>query len=61
MTPPVGVNVLIVHGHGARDGPIHTIFRGVMHFTVSFVPASLMMWVFPVNSTGLPNWMLEPD
>ncbi|MCC7311850.1 MAG: TRAP transporter large permease [Sulfuritalea sp.] len=57
VTPPVGVNVFIVHGL-APEIPIHTIFRGVMYFTVSFALCILMMWVFPVTVTGLPNWML---
>jgi tripartite ATP-independent transporter DctM subunit len=57
VTPPVGVNVFIVHGL-APEIPIHTIFRGVMYFMVSFALCILMMWVFPVTVTGLPNWML---
>ena len=59
VTPPVGVNVFIVHGL-APEVPIHTIFRGVAYFMVSFVLCVLMMWVFPVTVTGLPNWMLGP-
>jgi tripartite ATP-independent transporter DctM subunit len=57
VTPPVGVNVFIVHGL-APEIPIHTIFRGVMYFMISFALCILMMWVFPVTVTGLPNWML---
>ncbi len=57
VTPPVGVNVFIVHGL-APEVPIHTIFRGVMYFMVSFVICIVLMWVFPATVTGLPNWML---
>jgi tripartite ATP-independent transporter DctM subunit len=59
VTPPVGVNVFIVHGL-APEVPIHTIFRGVMYFMVSYVVCILLMWVFPVTVTGLPDWMLGP-
>jgi tripartite ATP-independent transporter DctM subunit len=57
VTPPVGVNVFIVHGL-APEVPIHTIFRGVFYFMGSFALCILMMWVFPATVTGLPNWML---
>jgi len=57
VTPPVGVNVFIVHGL-APDIPIHTIFRGVMYFMVSYAVCVVLMWVFPATVLALPNWML---
>lgn len=57
VTPPVGVNVFIVHGL-APEIPIHTIFRGVMYFMVSFVACILLMWIFPATVLYLPNLML---
>jgi len=57
VTPPVGVNVFIVHGL-APEIPIHTIFRGVMYFMISFAICILLMWVFPATVLYLPNLML---
>ena len=60
VTPPVGVNVFIVHGL-APEVPVHTIFRGVMYFMLAYALCVLLMWVFPVTVVGLPNWMLGPS
>ncbi|MDA8259125.1 MAG: TRAP transporter large permease [Betaproteobacteria bacterium] len=57
VTPPVGVNVFIVHGL-APEIPIHTIFRGVAYFLVSFMLCILLMWIFPVTVLYLPQAML---
>ena len=57
VSPPVGVNVFIVHGL-APEIPIHTIFRGVFYFLVSFVVCILLMWVVPDTVLYLPRVML---
>lgn len=57
VSPPVGVNVFIVHGL-APEIPIHTIFRGVFYFLLSFVACILLMWVFPDTVLLLPRLML---
>ncbi|MDZ4255863.1 MAG: TRAP transporter large permease [Sulfuritalea sp.] len=57
VTPPVGVNVFIVHGL-APEIPIHTIFRGVAYFLISFVLCILLMWIFPAMVLYLPKAML---
>ncbi len=57
VTPPVGVNVFIVHGL-APDIPIHTIFRGVAYFLVAFVLCIVLMWVFPATVLYLPGALL---
>ena len=57
VTPPVGVNVFIVHGL-APEIPIHTIFRGVAYFLVSFAVCILLMWIFPDTVLFLPKAML---
>ncbi len=57
ITPPVGINVFIVHGL-APEIPIHTIFRGIAYFLVSFVLCIVLMWVFPATVLYLPNAML---
>ena len=57
VSPPVGVNVFIVHGL-APEIPIHTIFRGVAYFLLSFVLCIVLIWVFPSTVLALPNLML---
>jgi C4-dicarboxylate transporter DctM subunit len=57
VTPPVGVNVFIVHGL-APEIPIHTIFRGVSYFLLSFAICILLMWIFPSTVLFLPKAML---
>lgn len=57
VTPPVGVNVFIVHGL-APEIPIHTIFRGVAYFLLAFAVCILVMWIFPSTVLFLPKAML---
>ncbi|WP_418317073.1 TRAP transporter large permease [Piscinibacter sakaiensis] len=57
ITPPVGVNVFIVHGL-APDIDIPTIFRGVAYFLLAFVLCIALMWVFPGTVLGLPKALL---
>ncbi len=57
VTPPVGVNVFIVKGL-APDIPIHTIFRGVAYFMLSYVLCIALMWAFPGTVLYLPNALL---
>ena len=57
VTPPVGVNVFIVNGL-APDIPIHTIFRGVAYFMLSYILCIALMWIFPGTVLYLPNALL---
>lgn len=57
ITPPVGVNVFIVHGL-APDIPVRTIFRGVSYFLLAYVICIALMWVFPQMVLYLPSAML---
>lgn len=57
ITPPVGVNVFIVHGL-APDIPVRTIFRGVSYFLLAYVICIALMWVFPEMVLYLPSAML---
>ena len=57
ITPPVGVNVFIVNGL-APDIPIHTIFRGVSYFLLSYVVCIALMWIFPATVLALPKALL---
>jgi tripartite ATP-independent transporter DctM subunit len=57
ITPPVGVNVFIVHGL-APTIPIHTIFKGVSYFLLSFAVCIALMWLFPDTVLYLPRALL---
>ena len=57
VTPPVGVNVFIVHGL-APDIPIQTIFRGVAYFMLAYVVCIALMWWFPDTVLYLPRALL---
>ena len=57
VTPPVGVNVFIVHGL-APDIPLHTIFRGVGYFMLAYFLCLAVMWVFPGTVLYLPSALL---
>lgn len=57
VTPPVGVNVFIVNGL-APEIPIHTIFRGVAYFLLSYFVCIGLMWLFPGTVLALPNALL---
>ncbi|MFC1846148.1 TRAP transporter large permease, partial [Chloroflexota bacterium] len=56
LTPPVGINVYIIHGV-AKDVPMYTIFKGVVPFLLSqFVLVALLM-IWPKIATVLPDMM----
>lgn len=60
ITPPVGINVYVVFGisKGAVGGiPLESIFKGILPFLVAIVVGIVLMIVFPVIVTYLPNLM----
>ena len=57
VTPPVGVNVFIVHGL-APDIPLHTIFRGVGYFMLAYFLCLALMWFVPGTVLYLPSALL---
>ncbi|MBT9488715.1 MAG: TRAP transporter large permease [Rubrivivax sp.] len=57
ITPPVGVNVFIVHGI-APEIPVHRIFWGAGYFAAAYVLCILGMWVFPGLVLWLPGLLL---
>ena len=57
VTPPVGVNVFIVHGL-APDIPMYTIFRGVGYFMLAYFLCLALMWFVPATVLFLPNALL---
>ena len=56
ITPPVGINVYVVHGV-ARDVPLETIFKGVMPLFVALVICNILLLLFPEIALFLPNLM----
>ncbi len=56
ITPPVGVNVYVVHGV-AKDVPLETIFRGVMPMLLAMLVCNLLLIIFPQIALFLPNLM----
>ncbi|OPY71859.1 MAG: Sialic acid TRAP transporter permease protein SiaT [Syntrophorhabdus sp. PtaU1.Bin058] len=56
ITPPVGMNVYVVHGI-AKDVPMFTIFRGAMPFFIMMMLCVVLLTIFPQITTFLPNLM----
>jgi len=56
ITPPVGINVYVVHGV-ARDVPLETIFKGVMPLFAALIICNALILLFPEIALFLPNLM----
>jgi len=56
ITPPVGMNVYIIHGI-AKDIPMSTIFRGIVPFLIADVCHIAMLIAIPQLSLFLPSLM----
>ncbi len=56
ITPPVGMNVFIIHSM-ARDISPGTIFRGVVPFLMSDLVRIAILVMFPIISLGLIRWL----
>jgi len=56
ITPPVGVNVYVVHGI-AKDIPIEVIFRGVAPFVLALLACIAILLTFPQIVLFLPGLM----
>jgi TRAP-type C4-dicarboxylate transport system permease large subunit len=56
MTPPVGLDVFIIHSP-ARDIPMRETFKGVMPFFASELVRITILVAFPVISLWLPHWL----
>jgi C4-dicarboxylate transporter DctM subunit len=54
LTPPVGVNVYVVHGI-ARDVPLETIFKGVAPFVLTLLVCAGILLAFPQIVLLLPS------
>ena len=56
ITPPVGLNVYVVHGI-AKDIPLETIFKGVWPFFLALLTCIALLLAFPQIVLFLPNLM----
>jgi len=56
ITPPVGVNVYVVHGI-AKDVPLEVIFRGVAPFVLALLVCVAILLTFPQIVLFLPGLM----
>ncbi|PLX82661.1 MAG: C4-dicarboxylate ABC transporter permease [Desulfuromonas sp.] len=56
ITPPVGVNVYVVHGI-AKDVSLETIFKGVVPMLLALLLCIILLMVFPQIALFLPNLM----
>jgi tripartite ATP-independent transporter DctM subunit len=56
ITPPVGINVYVVHGI-AKDVPLETIFRGVVPLLAALIVCNILLLLFPEIALFLPNLM----
>jgi C4-dicarboxylate transporter DctM subunit len=56
ITPPVGVNVYVVHGV-AKDVPLETIFRGAFPMLLALLVCNLILMLFPQVALFLPGLM----
>lgn len=56
ITPPVGVNVYVVHGV-AKDVPLETIFKGVFPMLLALLLCNLILIIFPQIALFLPSLM----
>ncbi len=54
VTPPVGVNVYVVHGI-AKDVPLETIFKGAFPFMLALFTCIALLLAFPQIATFLPS------
>jgi TRAP-type C4-dicarboxylate transport system permease large subunit len=56
ITPPVGVNVYVVHGI-AKDVPLEKIFKGVAPFVLALLVCVAILLAFPQIVLFLPGLM----
>jgi C4-dicarboxylate transporter DctM subunit len=56
ITPPVGINVYVVHGV-AKEVPLETIFKGVMPLFAALIMCNILILLFPEIALFLPNLM----
>ena len=56
ITPPVGVNVYVVHGI-APDVSLEAIFKGVTPFVLALLACAVILLIFPQIALFLPSFV----
>ena len=56
ITPPVGLNVYVIHGL-CPDCPMSKVFRGIIPFFFLMLVGLAIVTAFPVIATWLPATM----
>jgi TRAP-type C4-dicarboxylate transport system permease large subunit len=55
VTPPVGLNVYSLKGVVGKDATLEEIFKGIVPFIWADVAVIVLLYLFPVIATWLPN------
>ena len=55
ITPPIGVNLYVVHGVRARGGPFNDVAYGALPFVLMMMVMVVMLLVFPQLALYLPT------
>lgn len=60
ITPPVGMNLYVVHGIRKDDGPFSDVIRGVVPYVFIMIAFAGLLIIFPSIATWLPQTMFGP-
>jgi TRAP-type C4-dicarboxylate transport system permease large subunit len=55
ITPPIGVNLYVVHGIRMRGGHFNDVAIGAIPFLIAMLVMILMLVAYPNLATWLPN------
>jgi len=57
ITPPIGINVFVIHGMAREAASLTTIFVGIMPFFVADIARLIILVIFPVLVLWLPKFL----
>jgi TRAP-type C4-dicarboxylate transport system permease large subunit len=60
ITPPVGMNLYVVHGVRSDNGPFMDVVRGAVPYVFIMIAFTGLLIAFPQIVTWLPNTMYAP-
>jgi C4-dicarboxylate transporter DctM subunit len=55
ITPPIGINLYVVHGIRLRGGNFNDVSKGALPFLLAMLALIAMLLVFPKIATWLPD------
>ena len=61
ITPPVGMNLYVVHGVRSDSGPFMDVVRGAIPYVIIMVAFTGLLIAFPQIATWLPHTMYAPQ